>query len=107
MLDLPVECPKCGKRTIIQRGPDLYQCLSCDFTRDFSEAVATTASQTKKPPKQRQETTQEELSPLPIFILGTAFVFALFLNSQGTSQPVPQSPKTSYIPDALSVIAST
>lgn len=101
MLDLPVECPKCGKRTIIQRGPDLYQCLSCDFTRDFSEPVAATSTNPNKPPQQKQETTQEELPPIPIFLLGTAFVFALFLNLQSSSQPVPQSPKTSYIPQML------
>jgi hypothetical protein len=31
-----LECPKCGKHTIIQRNHDLFQCLNCDFVRDFS-----------------------------------------------------------------------
>jgi hypothetical protein len=31
-----LECPKCGKHTIIQRNNDLFQCLNCDFVRDFS-----------------------------------------------------------------------
>lgn len=31
-----LECPKCGKHTIIQRNHDLFQCLNCDFMRDFS-----------------------------------------------------------------------
>ncbi len=31
-----LECPKCGKHTIIQRSNDLFQCLNCDFVRDFS-----------------------------------------------------------------------
>ena len=32
-----IECPKCGKKTVVQRKEDLYECLSCDFKRDFSE----------------------------------------------------------------------
>lgn len=31
-----LECPKCGKHTIIQRSNDLFQCLNCDFVRDLS-----------------------------------------------------------------------
>lgn len=31
-----LECPKCSKKAIIQRNNELYQCLSCDFKRDFS-----------------------------------------------------------------------
>ncbi|MEL7037342.1 MAG: hypothetical protein AAFO04_17235 [Cyanobacteria bacterium J06592_8] len=31
-----VECPKCGKHTIVQRNPDVFQCLNCDFQRDLS-----------------------------------------------------------------------
>ena len=31
-----LECPKCGKHTIIQRSNDLFQCLNCEFKRDFS-----------------------------------------------------------------------
>lgn len=33
-----VECPRCGKRTIVQRHPDVFQCLNCDFQRDFSRS---------------------------------------------------------------------
>ncbi len=33
-----VECPKCGKRTIVQRNPDVFLCLNCDFQRDFSRS---------------------------------------------------------------------
>ncbi|MEO1209106.1 MAG: hypothetical protein AAFX78_06160 [Cyanobacteria bacterium J06638_20] len=32
------DCPKCGKKTLVMRSADVYQCLSCDFKRDFSEA---------------------------------------------------------------------
>lgn len=38
MISEAVECPKCSKQTLIQRNSDLYQCLSCDFERDFSQS---------------------------------------------------------------------
>jgi hypothetical protein len=31
-----VECPNCGKDSLIQRSENLYQRLSCDFRKDFS-----------------------------------------------------------------------
>jgi hypothetical protein len=31
-----VECPKCGKRSIVSLSSTLYHCLSCDFKRDLS-----------------------------------------------------------------------
>ena len=32
------ECPNCGKKGLVQRGNDVFQCLSCNFSRDLSEA---------------------------------------------------------------------
>lgn len=32
-----LECPKCGGKTITQRRIDLYQCIGCDFERDFAD----------------------------------------------------------------------
>lgn len=32
-----VECPKCGKLTIVSQPDNSYRCLSCDFHRDFSK----------------------------------------------------------------------
>ena len=39
------ECPKCGKNTIVRRQDELYQCLSCDFKRDFSESNSQSKSE--------------------------------------------------------------
>ncbi|MEB3280017.1 MAG: hypothetical protein VKK42_13975 [Lyngbya sp.] len=41
-----VECPRCGKRTIVQRNPDVFQCLNCDFQRDFSRSQLKDKSKT-------------------------------------------------------------
>lgn len=32
------ECPNCGKKGLVQRGNDVFQCLSCNFSRDLSQA---------------------------------------------------------------------
>ncbi|MEB3887036.1 hypothetical protein [Lyngbya sp. CCY1209] len=31
-----IECPKCGKRTVVQRSETVFQCISCDFKRDLA-----------------------------------------------------------------------
>lgn len=31
------DCPKCGKKAVVQRKEDLYECLKCDLKQDFSE----------------------------------------------------------------------
>jgi len=30
------ECPSCGRKTLVTRNADLYQCILCDFKRDLS-----------------------------------------------------------------------
>lgn len=32
-----VECPNCGKKSVVKRGDNVYECLACDFKRDFSK----------------------------------------------------------------------
>lgn len=32
------ECPNCGKKGLVQRGNDVFQCLSCNFSRDLSKS---------------------------------------------------------------------
>lgn len=31
-----LECPRCGKRTLVQKSQNRYQCLWCHFQRDLS-----------------------------------------------------------------------
>ena len=31
-----LECPKCGKHSIVQHKSDVYCCLNCGFRRDLS-----------------------------------------------------------------------
>ena len=32
-----IECPKCGKHTVVQRSEAVFQCISCDFKRDLAK----------------------------------------------------------------------
>ncbi|NEP19927.1 MAG: hypothetical protein F6J97_24080 [Leptolyngbya sp. SIO4C1] len=36
-----VECPKCGKRAIVNHSDYQYHCLNCSFHRDLSAQVST------------------------------------------------------------------
>jgi len=31
-----IECPECGKNTVVEVNSHLYQCISCDFYRELS-----------------------------------------------------------------------
>lgn len=63
-----VECPRCGKHTIVQIREGVYQCLHCDFKRDLSEAGRSGSADTSS-------------NPIPVFIgvLGFLATLVLFL----------------------------
>lgn len=31
-----LECPKCGKRSVVSHQAGVYSCLNCDFERDLN-----------------------------------------------------------------------
>ncbi|NEQ27301.1 MAG: hypothetical protein F6K28_51510 [Microcoleus sp. SIO2G3] len=35
-----MECPKCGKQSLVKRQDSLYQCLACDFKKDLEKLEA-------------------------------------------------------------------
>ena len=37
-----VECPKCGKHTIVKQNDHLYSCLNCSFEKDLTPASLST-----------------------------------------------------------------
>jgi hypothetical protein len=68
-----IECPKCSKKTVVERGNSLYQCLSCDFKRDLA-----------KPDIKADE--------FPWVLVMVFTVVLLFLGRQPNYQP-PRSPQ--------------
>lgn len=65
-----IECPKCSKKTVVERGHSLYQCLSCDFKRDLAKA----------------ETKPDEFPWVLVMVIA---VVLLFLGRQPSYQPSP------------------
>jgi ribosomal protein S27AE len=52
---LAVECPKCGKRSIVERSPNRFDCLNCNFHR----ALPPVLSASKQAASQSQSELQE------------------------------------------------
>lgn len=36
----PLECPKCGKRSIVTRSPHTFDCLNCNFHKQLPPVVS-------------------------------------------------------------------
>ncbi len=81
-IEVFVECPKCGKKSVVQRGEDVYQCLACDFVRDFS-----------KPSKPEQKT--DLLWPVVIIVVLTTFLLMLAQQNRWENEPDPATEQQS------------
>jgi len=67
------ECPSCGRKTLVTRNADLYQCILCDFKRDLSKS--------EKPSSGNE---------MPWLLLVVFFVLVVFLLDGGV-RPEPAS----------------
>ncbi|MBD1911382.1 MULTISPECIES: hypothetical protein [unclassified Leptolyngbya] len=79
------ECPSCGRKTLVVRNPDLYQCILCDFKRDLS--------------KVEKRSPNTEL-PWPLFII--FLVLVVFLMDSGLQPSRSERPqRDSVVPQTL------
>ena len=46
-----IECPKCGKHTVVKRSPNHFDCLNCSFQKSLSP-VAHASTGSAYPPRQ-------------------------------------------------------
>ena len=84
MPDLP-ECPSCGRKTLVVRSPDLYQCILCDFKRDLSKADKRSAN-----------------TELPWILFIVFFVLVVFLSDSSLRPSRSQHPQyDSEVPQTL------
>ncbi|MEL6137633.1 MAG: hypothetical protein AAFQ61_04890 [Cyanobacteria bacterium J06626_23] len=76
-----VECPKCGKHTIVKSDDHLYRCLNCSFKKDLSPA---TLSPSLKMLDLMQDGTTilvdspSTSEPHPVLFIALAVLFGLF-----------------------------
>lgn len=69
------ECPKCGKKALVQRNNDQYECMWCDFRKDFSESKQTSSS-------------ADDVLPMLVLVV-IVLLFALqFITPKNTRYPV-------------------
>jgi hypothetical protein len=81
-----LECPQCGKHSLVQRTSDVYVCLNCNFKKDFAA-----------PPAK-----QSNFSLLPFIGIATLFLLAHLLRqlpepintSAQPSRSIPQTVST-------------
>lgn len=45
-----LECPNCGKHTVVNHHGDIYHCLNCNFKKDLTHAVLGGEPQENKAP---------------------------------------------------------
>jgi len=43
LFDEAIECPKCGKHSVVRRSPNVFDCINCSFHKELPP-VATSAS---------------------------------------------------------------
>ncbi|MCA1993562.1 MAG: hypothetical protein LDL41_16195 [Coleofasciculus sp. S288] len=59
-----IECPECGKKSVVRHKEELYECLSCNFKRDLSE-----------PPKSESKS---DISDMGVLLMGLIAGLAAF-----------------------------
>jgi DNA-directed RNA polymerase subunit RPC12/RpoP len=74
-----IECPQCGKHSLIQRTNDVYVCLHCNFKKDFAAP----------PPK--------KANVAPLAFLGILALFMLAHSLRQVPAPSAASPQPSRI----------
>jgi uncharacterized protein (DUF983 family) len=72
------DCPHCGKKTLVMRNADVYQCLSCDFKRDFT--------------KTENGSPNQDFPTLLVIVLVTLVVFLTQAQAPAPPMQQPSSP---------------
>jgi Zn ribbon nucleic-acid-binding protein len=74
-----VECPKCGKHSIVNHG-DKYHCLNCSFQRDLSDTNAfTQVLMSHEGALVQIADDPEQIDLHPIFFIAVAVLFGLLV----------------------------
>lgn len=75
-----VECPNCGKKALVQRTSDKYQCIWCNFMKDFAEPEPTSS--------------QSDVLPLMVFMFIVVVFLLQFIGAREPLLPAPNPTST-------------
>lgn len=81
---ISIECPKCGKHTIVEQPTGTYRCIACDFKRDFSGDDESSSKKGRgrkqnrgKSGDRRKRDSEEEVNPFPLLLIGGILIVLL------------------------------
>jgi len=75
-----LECPSCGKHTIVEHRAGVYRCIACDFERNLAEEDFNSRRNYRSRRNVNRSGRQEDdetVNPLPLFLIGVVFVILL------------------------------
>lgn len=85
-----VECPKCGKRSIVARAHNTFDCLNCNFHRELPPVTGSLASQARplnslmssglyRSPLELTDMEDKTESSQPLLFAAIAVIFGILL----------------------------
>ena len=82
---ISIECPKCGKHTIVEQPTGTYRCIACDFKRDFAydeyqsskKGRDRNQKRDKGRDRRKQDSEEENVNPFPLLLIGGILIVLL------------------------------
>ncbi|NET09855.1 MAG: hypothetical protein F6K09_15075 [Merismopedia sp. SIO2A8] len=71
-----LECPKCGKHTIVEHRTGVFRCIACDFERNLDEDDDS-RSGGRRWNQHKHDSDDENVNPLPLLLVGGILVALL------------------------------
>ncbi|NER00170.1 MAG: hypothetical protein F6K30_26310 [Cyanothece sp. SIO2G6] len=75
-----LECPSCGRHTIVEYRTSVYRCIACDFERDLEEEDYHSRRNRRSKRNTNRYSQQEDdndANPLPVLLIGGILVLLL------------------------------
>lgn len=78
-----IECPKCGKHTIVEQPTGTFRCIACDFKRDFSRDDYSSKgrggkkNRHQKSDRRKSGSEEENVNPFPLMLIGGILLILL------------------------------
>ncbi len=68
-----LECPSCGKHTIVEHRAGVYRCIACDFERNLEYED----SKFRRKHHSHSHQKDDDVNPLPLLLLGVVLILVM------------------------------